>query len=483
MSLAERRKRNAGKVAAVVPGMREGYKLDPSFLQACTAYAAGVAGRKFFALVGHAMEPDLLGDPRAKTVFELARAVKAESGNPPGSVVTTLQRLARLLDDGKVTVEHHDACVEYVADAADLPDVDELAEQAVLAVLPRVVGDELAPAAIGAIATGDVRAVKKHLEKIERLRAKQSVALVGDDWEAADEADARVGALPVFATGLPIDGALRGGIKQGLVVKVIAGTGVGKSPTLVHFGAEALVRGMFVIHVSLQDLGAYVRARYKANILDMDVDEVLKQTAETTRLLREVWPHLGRLRVREMPADHTTPRDVFDAVDAEEQHAGRRVDALVVDYSGRMKAPGTIDRDGRSHTGIAAVGVLLEEYAKGSHEGFGHPGGPIWVFDAAQRQRRSTSTASQKPDAVKGRPTGTDDVAGGMAEVRDAGFVLTVDRAQEDAAADETLVLHVAKNKLGPHGASEEVVPKLGHARIQAWLPHRDALRLAQRAG
>lgn len=475
-AIEARRQRNAGKVVPIRPDAREAYRLDPVFLQACSVHAAGHAGRRFWLEVGHAVEPDLLPDPRAKTVFETVRLIRAESANPPGSVVATVQRLTRALDLGKMTQEHFEACVEYLSDldAASIPDVDDACAQLRPVVTRKIIEQKAAPAMIEAVGTGDTRAARKHLDAIERLAAKKAEAAVGDDWEAADAANEAVAKLPKFQTGLgELDALIGGGITKGLVTKVIAGTGVGKSPTLVHFGAEALWRGMFVVHVSLQDHAAYVWARYKANLLDAPFDEVLADPQMGTRLVRQLHPNLGRLRVREFPAGHTTPRDVFDAVEAEEKAAGMPVSAVVLDYGGKLKPSGIIEREGKTHRGVEAIALELEEYAKATNQGHGHPGGPIWIFDGAQAKRKSTSgSASVKTENVRRRPLDNDDVAGGMAEVRDAGFVLTLNRAREDEFADQTYYAFVSKNKLGPVEVGCELTPNLGHARIHV-LSHR----------
>jgi hypothetical protein len=476
VSLAERRQRNGAAVIPIRPGMREPYKLAPEFMRAVAALAAGHAGRAFFLAIGHAIEPDLLPDARAKTVLELVRALRAESGNPPACVTTTVQRLVRHLDDGKVTFEHFEACVAYITeyDDADVPGVDEAVAAIRPTVTRKIIETKAAPDMLAAIGTGDVRAARKAIDLVDQIQKGRAAAAVGDDWDEADAKAAVMGALPRFETGLPIDAHVDGGIKRGLVTDVIAGTGVGKSPTLVHFGAEAIFRGLFVVHVTLQDPEWVVFNRYKANLLDAPVAEVERDPKRATRLLRELHPQLGRLRVRQLQTDVATPQDCFDAIDAEEQRAGKSIDVFVCDYPGRLAAGGKLDVNGRSHTGIAAVAARFEMYAWGALDGLGHKGGPVWTFVAQQERRRSRGDGLTTVDRAKSKPVTTDDGADGMGTARDAGFVLTLQRAQDGTDEESAvLVAHVAKNKLGPWGSSVELVPNLAHCRIQASLPHR----------
>ena len=476
-------RRRADKVVPIRPAsVVTPYALAPEFLRAvCFRFAGGHADRRdgFWARFGPGVDADLIADATARVVIEAVRAVYAETRCAPTSLTTTIQRMQRSVDDGALSYEaFEDACAYLLEfDPSSAPGLEELSAQLEPVLSRAVIQRRLAPEAVNAMATKSVGRIKKSLALIEKMQAPVVAVQPAGDWDEADIEAEYFAGLPSFRTGLPVD-AYIGGIKRSATANILAGTGVGKSPALVHMIAEALHDGLFVVSFTLEDPAPVVTARIKANLLNVRVDETAADPSGYTRKMRDMFPGLGRFRLHELPADTTTPDDLFDIVDAEEQRAGRSIDVLAVDYPGKLAAPrkASVDRDGKTHIRSKAVYTRLITYSKGAErvEG-GHPGGAIWTFLCEQVGRSSKQQLSaMTAENVRKRPLGTDDPAEGMEATRSPWVVLTLNPTVDDNGDLSTIVFHVAKNKLGRRGDSVELTPDLARARIHSPLPHRD---------
>lgn len=476
-------RRRADKVVPIRPAaVVTPYALAPEFLRAvCFRFAGGHADRRdgFWARFGPGVDADLIADATARVVIEAVRAVYAETKCAPTSLTTTIQRMQRSVDDGALSYEaFEDACAYLLEfDPSSAPGLEELSAQLEPVLSRAVIQRRLAPEAVNAMATKSVGKIKKSLALIEKMQAPAVAVQPGDDWGEADVEAEMFAKLPTLRTGLPIDSYI-GGIKRISMTNILAGTGIGKSPALVHMIAEAMFDGLFVVAFTLEDPIPTVRARLKANLLNCRVDEAEADPFGCTRKMLDAFPGLGRFRIHELPAEVTTPDDLFDIVDAEEQAAGRSIDVLAIDYPGKLGAPRktVLGQDGKAYVKGKAVYTRLITYTKGADrvEG-GHPGGPIWTFSVEQVGRSSKQQLSAMTvENVRKRPLGTDDAADSMEATRSPGVVFTLNPTVDDNGDPSNILLHVAKNKGGRRGDSVELTPDLARARIHSPLPHRD---------
>jgi hypothetical protein len=458
------------------------YALAPEFLRAvCFRFAGGHADKRdgLWAQFGPAIEPELIADPCARVVVETVRAVYAETKRAPTVLATTMQRMQRSVDDGALSYDaFEDACAYLLEfDPTTAPGPEELAAQLEPVLSRAVIQRRLAPEAVNAMVTMNTKRLQKSIALVEKMQAQTQAIQPGGDWDEADAEAERFAELPTFRTGLPID-AMIGGIKRIAMTQILAGTGVGKSPALIHMIAEAMFEGLFVVGFTLEDPDPMVRARLKANLLNCRVDEAIADPRGCTRKMLDAFPGLGRFRLHELPADTTTPEDLFDIVDAEEQQAGRSIDVLAIDYPGKLAAPrkAVVGADGKTYTKGKAVYTRLITYTKGADrvEG-GHPGGAIWTFSVEQIGRAAKQqTSAMTVENVRKKPIGTDDAADSMEASRSPWVVFTLNPTVDDRDELSGIVLHVAKNKAGRRFDSVELTPDLGRCRIHSPLPHRD---------
>ncbi|MCH2171530.1 hypothetical protein MK489_12170 [Myxococcota bacterium] len=119
-----------------------------------------------------------------------------------------------------------------------------------------------------------------------------------------------------------LEAGLHGGLGPGNLGVVVAGRGVGKTSFLVGVALDELLRSGTVLHVSMEETVAHVRAYY---------DTIFEDLASTTHLEDEARVHreIDRLRrIRVYPRQALTPDKLRDAIKMERE-AGS-VPALVV---------------------------------------------------------------------------------------------------------------------------------------------------------
>jgi hypothetical protein len=121
-----------------------------------------------------------------------------------------------------------------------------------------------------------------------------------------------------------LEKGLHGGLGTGNVGVVLAGHGVGKTPFLVCVALDELLRQGRVLHVTLDQTVAHLRAYY---------DTVFEDLASTTRLEDEVVTHaeVDRCRsIRAYPGHAFTAEKLREAVKVESE-AGSRPSLLIVE--------------------------------------------------------------------------------------------------------------------------------------------------------
>lgn len=121
-----------------------------------------------------------------------------------------------------------------------------------------------------------------------------------------------------------LERGLHGGLGKGNIGLVLAGPGVGKTSFLVGVALDDLLRGGDVLHVSLDESVAHIRAYY---------DTVFHELAGSTQLEDEARVHadIDRHRsIRAYPAGSFGPGKLREAVKLEEE-AGCRPELVVLE--------------------------------------------------------------------------------------------------------------------------------------------------------
>ncbi len=129
---------------------------------------------------------------------------------------------------------------------------------------------------------------------------------------------------------------LNGGLGAGEIGVIIAPTGVGKSHFLTMLGANALRKGIDVLHYTFELSEAAVGVRYDSNLCDIDSNIVIESKEQIISKYKEN-NGLGRLIIKEFPTNSAsifTLRSHIERLDLK----GFRPGIVVIDYADIMRS-------------------------------------------------------------------------------------------------------------------------------------------------
>jgi replicative DNA helicase len=129
-----------------------------------------------------------------------------------------------------------------------------------------------------------------------------------------------------------------GGIEQKTLNCVVSSTGGGKSVWLCQEAAYHLMQGKNVLYITLEMSEVQISKRIDANILDIKQDNFKTMSDEAIKLrINQVRQKvLGKLIVKEFPADSITALDIKKIIEQLRRKRKIEIDLLVVDYLGLM---------------------------------------------------------------------------------------------------------------------------------------------------
>lgn len=357
------------------------YELAASFLRAVVVMAC--TQPRFYGRIGYALDPECIADGATKLALRAAHAINADLGHGPASSLVLIQRLHNWKTEGKVAVEHISAVVDLFDDAEDagLPD-EESAVNELAPMLRRRLRRDATLAAMEAYkAQGDLGQVVALEEQAQRIGVVDtSIGVVVGDASFEDIRHLRT--LQRLRTGVPeLDAGLNGGLQRAGLGCVCGGAGDGKSMFLSHVGGVAAFDGHVVGAVSLELPRAIWNARVIASMTGIPIDALLSDESVEERAKRELRARsgVGCIVVQQMPPQGTTVADVIQWVENAEDHIGRRMDVLIIDYVDKMVAPAR----GGKEMGTYDTGKVVMEGLRGFAEERG-----IWCWTASQSQGR-----------------------------------------------------------------------------------------------
>lgn len=387
---------------------------------------------KFWARVGHAVDPDCVSTDAAKHALEACRAVAADhGGRGPTDAIVVLQRLSRLMQEGKRKLSEIEAVEELLDDVDDAgePDEDQVVEELVPVLQRREHAAILKEAADDYRARGDLTQVAARIERVACLGRVQTRSRIGFDAAGATEVThARMASRMDFGIS-EFDGR-DCGLPIGCIGVVAGPTGVGKSMWLTHMECNEFKRGGDVLVASLELPRGALLVRAAAAIDGTPIAELNAMTAEE---LADVFDGIaerfdGSLQIEDFAPKVTGVAEIRQWVDEWANEHGRYPTLVVVDYADRMGDPRA--KEGDSYRAMENVFEGLRLWAQAKQ---------FWCW-----------TASQTKGAVKGRKRiDVDHLSDSMNKARVADLVITMDWADADADECDELKYFVAKNRHG----------------------------------
>ena len=129
-----------------------------------------------------------------------------------------------------------------------------------------------------------------------------------------------------------------GGIEKKTINAAISSTGGGKSVWLCQEAAYHLESGRNVLYITLEMSEVQISKRIDANLLNCAQDKLKTVSAEKQKLFYSQLKQkaLGKLIVKEFPADSITSLDIKRVIDQIKRKNKIDIDVLIVDYLGLM---------------------------------------------------------------------------------------------------------------------------------------------------
>lgn len=410
---------------------KDPYGFDLEFEKAVVTLCASRS--RFWARIGYALDPDCMGIPESKLVLQTCALINREVGHGPSSTMILLQRLRRLMNDGKVTVAQIQAVSQIFDDAEDHP-YGLPSEDDVVAELAPLLKRRMHSAAVMLshdeyAKRGDFTKVIDTIQRAERLGKQESSigTIVGP--AAFSEIDAMSSLVRLPSGVLDLDLQMADGLHRGGLGVALGGSGDGKSMWLTHQAAEGVRSKLFVGKASLELPKPVQLARLFANLTGIPTNQILENPndrKEAQRRMAVMAPHVGACVVEEFPPHATTVADIIDWCDRCADMYGRPFDLLSIDYGDKLYHP----MKGGDNEYIAMRYVyegMRRDIAVAKN---------MWVWTAAQGAR---------PSKDQGKRLELHHVSDSMHKVRVADLVITLN-ARDDGAQ---LLYFVAKNRLG----------------------------------
>jgi replicative DNA helicase len=224
----------------------------------------------------------------------------------------------------------------------------------------------------------------------------------------------------------PINDLMDGGLGPGELGVIVAPSGVGKTWILTALGADAVRRGLSVVHYSMELSEHYVGARYDTvftQIPSTDLKEKKDQVKSKIESLQ------GKLLIKYFPPKGVSVKKLNQHIE-KMKVTGNKPDLIIVDYADLLLS----DSNKTDSTYAEQGGVYIDLRGMGGHLEI-----PIWTASQTNRS------------AIDSEVIEADKIADSYAKVMNADFIMSWSRKSKDKLND-TARAHIMKNRFGPDG-------------------------------
>jgi len=224
----------------------------------------------------------------------------------------------------------------------------------------------------------------------------------------------------------PINDLMDGGLGPGELGVVVAPSGVGKTWILTAIGAEAVRRGLSVVHYTMELSEHYVGARYDTvftQIPSADLKEKKELVKSKIKNLR------GKLLIKYFPPKGVTVKKLQQHIE-KMTTMDNKPDVIIVDYADLLlsrssKSDSTYQEQGGVYIDLRGMSGELEI--------------PIWTASQTNRS------------AIDSEVIEADKIADSYAKVMNADFIMSWSRKSKDKL-NNTARAHIMKNRFGQDG-------------------------------
>lgn len=246
-----------------------------------------------------------------------------------------------------------------------------------------------------------------YIEEFENIMDEVKRNSVATGWEVVDE-------------------LMDGGLGPGELGVIMAPSGIGKTWFLCKLVCSAMLKGLNVLHYTLELSEGYVGQRYTTILSGIQTTEHKERRSEIVHKIKGV---TGGVRIMYYPPQFATSKTLAAHID-QVKATGFNPNLIIIDYADLLKSSDR-GRDGL----YAELGGIYEELRGLS----GLTGIPVWT--ATQTNRA----------AIEHEVIGADSVGDSYKKVQTADFIMSVSRKTKDKLSN-TGRIHIVKNRFGPDG-------------------------------
>jgi len=224
----------------------------------------------------------------------------------------------------------------------------------------------------------------------------------------------------------PINDLMDGGLGPGELGVIVAPSGVGKTWILTAIGADAVRRGLSVVHYSMELSEHYVGARYDTVFTQIPSTELKERKDEVKSKIQSLQ---GNLLIKYFPPKGVSVRKLNQHIE-KMIVSDNKPDLIIVDYADLLlsdsnKTDSTYAEQGGVYIDLRGMSGALEI--------------PVWTASQTNRS------------AIDSEVIEADKIADSYAKVMNADFIMSWSRKSKDKLND-TARAHIMKNRFGPDG-------------------------------
>jgi len=261
------------------------------------------------------------------------------------------------------------------------------------------------------------------------------------DFEERFEIKAR---NPISTGWSEIDSISGKGLGNGELGVVVAPTGAGKSMVLTHLGAQALLRGVTVVHYTLELSDTTIASRYDSCITGVGLSDLHSFKELIYEKVQDV---KGQLIVKEYPTKSASTRTIKNHL---EKLVNRGIEPglIIVDY-GDLLRPVTARKEKRTELEsiYEEMRCIAQEFQC-----------PVWTASQTNRSGLNAEVITMES------------ISEAFSKCFVADFIFTVSRTMEDKTSN-TGRIYVAKNRNGPDGLVYPIFMDTSNVKIRVLPP------------
>ena len=404
------------------------YDLDGTFERAIVTLAC--SNPRFYSVLGHAIDPDLLEHPTSTTIMQACHSIKAETSRGPSSCATVLQRLRAWNLEGRVDFATLEGASDYFDDAEDfgLPEADEAIVE-LRPVIQQRAGEEAVRQAIKSESVGDFETVGAEFAKVSRIGFQDTdVGMIFKprDFSAIHSINRGERLRFGFAD---LDRVTGGGLMRGMAGLMAAASGGGKTTCLSHIGREYWQQRGNVAYASLELAVGQIEGKFRAGASGLPLNDILTRDDTQVECGKRIGEmdergELGFLAIKKFTARSTTWEDLVAWHQSLAEYCGSPPELLIVDFLGKL---GFKEKGKSSYEAQGIIMDLMHEYAEELNQ---------WLWTASQPQRGKTER----------KIIGNDDLNDSQGKVEGCDLFISANKREEG----RELFWWCGKNRAGP---------------------------------